>query len=641
MRPIVRCSVLVLLLCGTAFAQQDDPRIAAFRAFAAEAMKAQQVQGLSVAVVYGDYRWSGGLGLADVENGVPATEKSSYRMASVTKPMTAVAVLKLAEEGKIDLDAEVQRYVPWFPKKPQPVTIRQLLSHQGGISHYRDYSKEGTLREAKTTREAIEIFAGWDLVAEPGTAYRYTTYGYNLLGAVIEGAAGRPYAEVMAEKVWKPLGMSSTLMDDPRAVIANRVPGYVVENRRLRRSEYVDVSSRFAGGGTRSTVDDIVRVVEGLAAGKVVRPETLDRAWTAVPTRDGRLTSYGLGFGVYPRNGRWVVGHTGSQQETRTRFAHVPRKKFTVALASNYEHADLGVFEDELLEIFLGEPPARGAYFDEREDAAVWRTMHGVYSSGLAYYDRHGRAATEDRRELDAAFRYVRAALAGDESKILDGRNAFAGEPFVKAGSWMASVLAPSGGIDRHHRDGALAFFADYARVARRYRLDRAVVSRLGAWSAESARVWTPEIVTLDVRRPGSLELLEKHRAQLAAAKRKPDFSGELAELAEQRATDGDFAGALRAAELGLSIYPRSEPINGVLGVLTVVGGDRARGIELLRTANEIDPKGFARAQNLLQIASFLSDASMKDGAAALLAAAAELYPDDPSVRERMAESKK
>ncbi|HUR81275.1 MAG TPA: serine hydrolase domain-containing protein, partial [Thermoanaerobaculia bacterium] len=327
---------LCLIFAVSAFAQSDD-KLRAVEAFVRHEMQAQQMPGLSVAVMHGDFHWSRGFGLADVDNDVPARADSSYRMGSVTKPMTAIAILKLADEGKIDLDAEVQTYVPYFPRKSKPVTIRQLLAHQGGISHYRDYEKEGHIREPKTTREAIAVFENFDLVAEPGTAFNYSSYGYNLLGAAIEGASGKPYGEYLTENVWKPLGMTSTRMDDPRAIIPHRVTGYVLEGGKLRRSEYIDVSSRFGGGGTRSTVDDMIRMVEGLAGGKVLKTSTRDAAWSMQPTRDGRYTRYGLGFGVVMRNGRWMVAHSGAQQETRTDLVIVPHERFAVALATNFE----------------------------------------------------------------------------------------------------------------------------------------------------------------------------------------------------------------------------------------------------------------------------------------------------------------
>ncbi len=640
MRSIIHRVVLFLFVSTAALGQDVDPRVAAFRTFAESAMKAQQVQGLSVAVSYGDFHWSGGLGLADIENRVPATASTSYRMASCAKPMTAVAVLKLADEGKIDLDAEVQAYVPWFPKKEKPITVRQLLAHQSGISHYRDYEKEGHIRDPKSTREAIAIFADFDLVAEPGSAYRYTSYGYNLLGAVIEGATGRPYAALMTEKVWKPLGMSATLMDDPRAVIPNRAPGYVLEDGKLRRSEYVDVSSRFAAGGTRSTVDDMIRFLEGLAAGKVLEAETLDRAWTTLPTRNGTPTPYGLGFGVYPRNGRWVVGHTGAQQETRTAFALAPHARFAVALASNFEQVDLDVFEDKLFEIFLGDAPLNGLAFDSEADDRAWQAMLGAYSHGMAWYDRHGRAMTSDERELSAAFRAFHEALTGDARTHAAGRNALERDALLKVGSYVASVLAANGGLDRYHHEGALPFFEDYARTARRHRLDRSVVGRIAAWSDARARLWSPEVLSLDLRDRGALDVLERNSAALAKAPVKPDYTRELVDLAQTSAMRGDFPEAARTAKVGQAIYPRSQGLNGILGVLTLLGGDRATAMGLLQRSKELDPRGYVGPENLVSIASFLARGPMKPAAITLLEAGVELHPADEKLRARLAEMK-
>jgi hypothetical protein len=414
--------------------------------------------------------------------------------------------------------------------------VRQLLAHQGGISHYRDYDKEGRIREPKTTREAVDLFASWDLVAEPGTKFVYSSYGYNLLGAVVEGASGQPYGTYLREQVWLPLGMNATVLDDPRAIIPHRAHGYVLEDGVLRRSEYVDISSRFAGGGTRSTVGDMLRLVEGIAAGKVLNSDTRERAWTRQPTRDGRFTRYGLGFGVYARKGRWIIAHSGSQQETRTNVSIVPTKQFAVALASNFENADLGVFEDKLFELFLGDPPTIGLRAARAEDAPLLEALQAAYSNGLAYYDRHRRAMTTDARELDAAFRFLR-----------DGKN-LADEPLVKVGSYIASVLGDTG---RYHRAGALRFFADYALLPK-HRLDTKTVSRVRQWDEEWSRVWAPELAALTFWEEDVLDVIDRNREALLASSVRPDFERLLAGYAEFAPGQAERAKALSAA-----LYPK------------------------------------------------------------------------------------
>ena len=241
-----------------------------FEEFARKQMALDKTVGLTIGFLKDDFVWVKGYGYADLENKTPAKPESAYRLASVTKPMTALAILQLVEKGKINLDAEVQTYVPYFPRKQWPVTVRQLLGHLGGISHYKNPANESHIKTRKSTREAIAIFETFDLVAEPGTRYSYSSYGYNLLGAIIEAASGMSYGEYMRQNVWQPLGMNETRMDDPLEVIPNRVRGYQLIDGKVKNSEFIDISSRFAAGGTRSTVPDMLKFAKGIMNGKLV-----------------------------------------------------------------------------------------------------------------------------------------------------------------------------------------------------------------------------------------------------------------------------------------------------------------------------------------------------------------------------------
>src|SRR5262245_54778012 len=203
--------------------QRYGPQLAAFKALARREMDATHTTGLAIALRIGDEIWARAYGYSDVEDGSPMKTDASFRLASVTKPMTAVAIVQLADAGKIDLDAEIQTYVPYFPRKKYPVTVRQLLGHIGGIPHYKNFETELHIKEHKTTSQSIDIFKDYDLVAEPGTKYRYSSYGFNLLGAAVEGASGQTYGDYMREHVWAPLGMKDTWMDDPAEIIPNRV----------------------------------------------------------------------------------------------------------------------------------------------------------------------------------------------------------------------------------------------------------------------------------------------------------------------------------------------------------------------------------------------------------------------------------
>ena len=358
---------IALLLCHVqlgAQAQTADKyadRLRAFEEFVREQMEKNKVPGLTVGFVKDDYVWVKGFGSADLENKTPAREDSSYRLASVQKSMTAAAILRLVEEGKIDLDAEIQTYVPYFPKKKFPVTVRQLLYHLGGIPHYVNRDVEQHIKVHKTTRETIAIFENYDLVAEPGTKFSYSTYGYNLLGAAIEGASKQPYADYMREHVWQPLGMSDTRMDDPLDLIPNRVRGYQVLDGAVKNSEFIDVSSRFAGGGTRGTVPDLLKFMKGLNDGKLLSRESVALMYAQAKTRDGQVSGfprtggYAMGWNLVPQKSGLVVINDGGQQETRTFILNFPEKRFAIAVAQNLERDDDGAIIFRLYELILGE----------------------------------------------------------------------------------------------------------------------------------------------------------------------------------------------------------------------------------------------------------------------------------------------
>lgn len=463
--------------------------------FISEEISKQEITALSVAVSHGDFSWSKGFGTADLENRVPASAESSYRMASVSKPMTAIGILKLVDQGKIDLDAEVQNYVPGFPRKHHPVTIRQLLGHIGGISHYRNYLAEERIREPKNTKEALAIFQDFDLIAEPGTKYSYSSYGFNLLGAVIEGASGRSYADFMRAEVWGPMGMAKTRMDDPREIIPNRVRGYVFDGGRLRNSEYVDISSRFGGGGTRSTVLDMVRLAQGVE--KVLKPATIDVMWTSLRTRDGASTGYGLGWRVNPQSGRFHVAHGGSQQETATLLIHLPREKFTFALASNLEDARLSPFAARIALHFLGDSWFLHPYADNAEDQKLLDKLRTDFNDSMA--------------------------LGG-----------FAAQQLAKSGADMK----------KYHREGELSFWSDFIAlrsVPRAKRLDRDTQQKVKRWHREWSALITDE---LRHARPENVAPSLRGRTLI------PNYANDLL-LAAEKTKDR------RLADLAAELYPR------------------------------------------------------------------------------------
>src|SRR6266498_425837 len=192
-------------------------------------MAVHHVPGLSVAIGLDQHLvWSKPYGLADLEDSVPVTTSSMFRTASIGKPMTATAVMQLWEQGKLDLDAPVQRYCRAFPRKRWPVTARQLLAHRSGIRD-KTPEEETNYQHYDNIEASLTICANESLLFEPGAAFRYTSYGYDVIGCVIEGASGMTYLDYMTRRIFTPAGMRHTRLDDPREIIPHRVNGYALD----------------------------------------------------------------------------------------------------------------------------------------------------------------------------------------------------------------------------------------------------------------------------------------------------------------------------------------------------------------------------------------------------------------------------
>ena len=259
------------------------------RAIGMQLVAERRLPGLSVAVaVDGEVVWSEGFGYADVENKVPVTSLTRFRIASISKPVTAAALGLLIQEGKLDLDAPVQRYVPSFPQKPWPVTTRLVAGHLGGIRHYDGDEMLSAMRYPSVTA-ALAVFANDSLLHQPGTKYSYSSYGWNLLSAVVEGAAQENFLRYMRERVFEPLGMHSTIAEHTDSIIPWRARFYQRgRDGRLMNAPYVDNSVKWAGGGFMSTAEDLVRFGSAHLAPGFLKAETLRTLHTSQRTTDGR-----------------------------------------------------------------------------------------------------------------------------------------------------------------------------------------------------------------------------------------------------------------------------------------------------------------------------------------------------------------
>ena len=293
--------------------------------------------GLSVAVgINGRIVWAEGFGWADLEQRVPVRPWSRFRVGSVAKPMTAALLALIWQDGQVDLDAPVQHYVPSFPVKEHPITTRQLGGHLAGIRHYRG-DEFLSASHYPTVLEGLVIFEQDPLLFAPETRYSYSSYGWNLISAVIEGASGKSFLAQMQERVFGALSMRHTAADQNRLIVLDRVRPYALnDDGHFENAPYVDNSYKWAGGGFVSTAEDLVRFGSAHLGPGFLRAETLKLLHISQQTTDGNETGYGIGWRVgQDEQGRPVVRHGGGSVGGRTALMLWPEQGLVVAMIVN------------------------------------------------------------------------------------------------------------------------------------------------------------------------------------------------------------------------------------------------------------------------------------------------------------------
>jgi len=344
-------------VAGDGVAAADRYAVDAARVLLDSLIAAESIPGLSVAVGLGDrVVWSEGFGFADLEHGVPVTPLTKFRVGSVSKPFTAAALGVLIETGALDLDAPVQQYVPSFPEKRWTVTTRQLAGHIGGIRHYRG-SENLSAAHYSSVLEGLAIFQDDSLIAEPGTRYSYSSYGWNLISAVAEGASGEPFLPYMNQTVFGPLGMRRTVADHTDSIIPHRTRFYAKTPHGLvANAPHVDNSYKWAGGGFLSTPEDMVAFAAAhLDNAGFLSDQTLALLFASQELRSGEETGYGIGWRTaMNEHGEHVVSHTGGSVGGRTVLTLNRSSGRIVAITANLSSAPISTALAARIEAIFG-----------------------------------------------------------------------------------------------------------------------------------------------------------------------------------------------------------------------------------------------------------------------------------------------
>lgn len=306
---------------------------------------------VSVAVaIAGELVWAEARGYASLEEKETATVDTAYAIASVSKPITAALVAALWEKNVLDLDADVRRYVPDFPQKAFPITVRQLLSHQAGIRDFEfawifpAFTESLRNEQFDSIRESLVIFENDELLFEPDTSFHYSTYGYTLISAAVEGATGQPFLESLDEHVFEPLRMDRSGADDGTGASASKY--FVVSDDHVIPASKTNSSYKWAGGGLVSSPTDLARFGAAMLRHRLLTETTTDIVFSPRKTRDGEINPqrYGLGWRV----GNIFYGSGERQLEEAPVFWHsgwgpgyisvlqlLPEQDIVVAMVAN------------------------------------------------------------------------------------------------------------------------------------------------------------------------------------------------------------------------------------------------------------------------------------------------------------------
>ena len=258
-------------------------------------------------------------GLASLELGVPNRPDTVFRIASVTKPFTATAILQLCERGKLALDDRLFRFLPDFPGAGE-ITIRHLLTHTAGVPDFVSVDEAGKL----------------PLESRPGERLNYSNTGYEILGRIIEAVSGVAYEDYLAENIFRPLQMSHTGVDSRRRIIPGRAAGYQPDGKGgFANADYTESGKTPAAGGLYSTVDDLLRWDQALDSGALIRPDTVAAAFRPATVNGGRQVRYGFGWMLGTHRGLREVGHGGDISGYNAYIARYPDQRFTVIVLSN------------------------------------------------------------------------------------------------------------------------------------------------------------------------------------------------------------------------------------------------------------------------------------------------------------------
>jgi CubicO group peptidase (beta-lactamase class C family) len=325
-------------------------------AYLEQQMAKYRIPGLSLMVLKdGKILKSQAYGRVSVELDIPASENTVYHLASVTKLFTGIAVMLLVEDGKLSLDASVTDLIDTLPPAWNAIQVRHLLTHTSGMRNPGEnpaWAEKTPDREYNAKAdEVIRTVAAMPLAFKPGDEFAYNQAGYVLLGMIIEKLSGKPYADFLAQRVFKPLRMEATAFGDTSVVIPGRLPTtYNRDTGKLRNWVYQYPPWVYPAAGLNSSTGDLGRMLLALESGKLLKPGSIALLWTPVTLNSGKSAGYALGWDVNEHRKRKVVGHEGGGHAW---VAHFPKERLSIIALCNLNGARADSMQYGIADFYL------------------------------------------------------------------------------------------------------------------------------------------------------------------------------------------------------------------------------------------------------------------------------------------------
>jgi CubicO group peptidase (beta-lactamase class C family) len=345
----------ICLLCfATAACAQSAATNAAVTDYVKAEMQRQHIPGLSLLVVkQGKIIRAEGFGLANVELQVPVKAETVFQSGSVGKQFTATAIMMLVEEGKIGLDDSLTKYFPDAPATWKEVTVRTLLSHAAGFG---DYPKNFDYRKDWSEEKELKLIESIPLAYPPGTKWDYSNFGYVTLGILIHRVTGEFYGDFLQQRIFQPLGMSTTRIISEADIVPNRAAGYRLVKGELKNQEWVSpIVNTTADGSLYFSILDLAKWDAALYTEKLLKRSSLDQMWTVMKLKNGQPNKgdYGFGWFIEQRNGHRCIHHDGSWQGFETAIDRYVDDQLTVVALTNLAGAAPGKITQHVAEMYL------------------------------------------------------------------------------------------------------------------------------------------------------------------------------------------------------------------------------------------------------------------------------------------------